>query len=61
MEDYREMYYTMVRASENAINILVDAQRKCEEMYLSAAEGEIPQAAEPAEDVQYEKTGTSDV
>ncbi len=38
MEDYKEMYYTMVRASEEAINILVEAQRKCEEMYLAMAE-----------------------
>ena len=32
MEDYKEMYETMVRASEKAMNLLIDAQRKCEEM-----------------------------
>lgn len=40
MEEYREMYYAMVRASEDAINILVKAQRRCEEMYLTAEETE---------------------
>lgn len=34
MTDYQEMYLTMVRASEKAIDILVEAQQKCEEMYL---------------------------
>lgn len=32
--DYQELYLTMVRASEKAIDILVEAQQKCEEMYL---------------------------
>lgn len=34
MPDYKEMYLTMVRASEKAIDTLVEAQRKCEELYL---------------------------
>lgn len=37
MPDYKEMYLTMVRASEDAIHTLVQAQRKCEELYLSAS------------------------
>ena len=36
--DYKEMYAKMVRASEAAINILIEAQRECEEMYLAATE-----------------------
>ena len=28
----------MVRASERAINILIEAQRECEELYLSGPE-----------------------
>ena len=40
MEDYKEMYETMVRASEKAMNLLIDAQRKCEEKYLAAEEEE---------------------
>ena len=35
MPDYKEMYLKMVRASERAINILIQAQQECEEMYLS--------------------------
>lgn len=33
--DYKEMYLKMVRASEQAIRILVEAQRECEELYMS--------------------------
>lgn len=36
--DYKEMYLTMCRASEKAIDLLVEAQQKCEEMYLSSEE-----------------------
>ena len=39
--DYKEMYLTMVRAAEDAINILIEAQRKCEQLYLDAAEPDI--------------------
>ena len=35
MSDYKEMYLKMVRASGKAINLLIEAQRECEEMYLS--------------------------
>lgn len=41
MPDYKEMYLTMVRASEGAINTLVEAQRKCEEVYISSPDPEI--------------------
>lgn len=33
--DYKEMYLKMVRASEQVIRILVEAQRECEELYMS--------------------------
>ena len=36
--NYKEMYMKMMRASEAAINILIEAQRECEEMYLEATE-----------------------
>lgn len=39
--DYKEMYLTMVRAAEKAINILVEAQQKSEELYLDAAKPNI--------------------
>lgn len=38
MPDFEEMYYKMVRASEKAIRIIIEAQRECEEMYISADE-----------------------
>ena len=41
MPDWKEMYLTLFRETEKAINILTDAQRRCEEMYISAPEPEI--------------------
>ncbi len=32
--DYKEMYFKMMRASEEAINVLIRAQQECEELYL---------------------------
>ena len=39
--DYKEMYQKMMRASEQAIRILVEAQRECEELYLSQLEPQL--------------------
>lgn len=36
MPDYREMYLTLFRATEQAIHTLIEAQRACEELYLKA-------------------------
>lgn len=41
MPDYQELYYKLFRASEEAINILIAAQRECEKLYISSAEPEI--------------------
>ncbi len=41
MPDYKKMYLTLFRASEEAINLLVKAQQDCEELYLSAPEPEV--------------------
>ena len=38
MPDYKEMYLKMVRATEQAMNILIKMQQECEEMYLCAEE-----------------------
>lgn len=35
MPDYKELYLKMMRASEQAIRILIEAQRECEERYLA--------------------------
>ena len=34
MPDYKEMYLKMFRAAERAENILIKAQRECENMYI---------------------------
>lgn len=34
-QTYREMYRVMAQAVENAVRILIDAQQKCEELYIS--------------------------
>lgn len=36
--DYKEMYLKMVRATEAAMNILIETQRECEEMYTGAVD-----------------------
>ena len=45
MADYKKMYLTMFNATEDAINALesvrqalINAQRECEELYISAPE-----------------------
>lgn len=38
MSDYKEMYLKLFRASEKAVNILIAAQRECEELYISQPE-----------------------
>lgn len=41
MPDYKEMYLTLFRATEQAINTLIEAQRECEELYISNPETEL--------------------
>lgn len=41
MPDYKEMYLTLFRATEQAINTLITAQRQCEELYLDAPAGDL--------------------
>lgn len=38
--DYEKLYHIMMNASEDAMRILIEAQRKCEELYLEAGEAE---------------------
>ena len=33
--NYKELYFELFRATERAIRILIDAQQRCEETYLS--------------------------
>ncbi len=41
MPDYKKMYLTLVKASEEAIELLIAAQRECEELYISGQEPNI--------------------
>lgn len=41
MSNYKEMYLTLFRATEQAINTLNEAQRACEELYISEPETEL--------------------
>ncbi len=38
MPDYRELYLTLMREVEKSIEILINAQRKCEDMYINSEE-----------------------
>lgn len=49
MADYRAMYLHLMRKAEKAIQILIAAQRECEELYLNAPEPE----SEPLPDPQH--------
>ncbi|MEE0929281.1 MAG: hypothetical protein UIG59_08835 [Acutalibacteraceae bacterium] len=40
MADYKQMYLTLLDATEKAINELVSAQRACEELYVLSTEEE---------------------
>ena len=47
MADYKQMYLTLLDATEKAINELVSAQRACEEIYIhSIGEEEKEQMSE---------------
>ena len=41
MPDYKEMYLTLFRATEQAVNLLIAAQRECEEQYMRHPEPEL--------------------
>lgn len=55
MPDYKEMYLTLMGATENAIKALILAQRKAEEIYISEPEPDmrlfvLPEKKEPNEE-----------
>ena len=49
MADWKEMYLTMVRATEKAMRILEAAQLECEEMYMRDGDGEDETPSEESE------------
>ena len=38
MADYKQMYMKLMDAAESAMNILIAAQRQCEEIYIETEE-----------------------
>ena len=36
MADYKQMYLTLLDATEKAMAILIESQKKCEEIYISS-------------------------
>lgn len=40
MPDYKQMYLTLLDATEKAINELISAQRACEEQYILSSQEE---------------------
>ncbi len=40
MADYKQMYLTLLDATEKAINELISAQRACEELFVLSEEEE---------------------
>ena len=57
MPDYKEMYLHLFRATEQAVNILIDAQRACEELYMSAPQEELVILPEHRETETEERSG----
>lgn len=41
MADYKEMYFTLFRSCEKAVNMLTLVQQECEELYLSCPEPDL--------------------
>lgn len=41
MPNYKEMYLTLFRASEKAVNIIIEAQKEVEELYINSPKPEI--------------------
>ncbi|MEE0927627.1 MAG: hypothetical protein UIG59_00425 [Acutalibacteraceae bacterium] len=44
MPDYKQMYLTLLDATEKAISQLVSAQRACEELYVLSCEADEKQS-----------------
>jgi hypothetical protein len=55
MPDYKEMYLKLFRASEEAVNLLIAAQRECEELYMNAPDPELKILTLPENDGEVKK------
>lgn len=52
------MYLKLFRATEEAVNLLIDAQQTCEELFISAPEPELKVLALPQRDGETKKDGS---
>lgn len=41
MTDFKEMYFRLFHGTEQAINMLIETQRNCEELYISPSRPEL--------------------
>ena len=48
MPNYKELYLHMMRETEKAIRILIEAQQVCEELYLQSGDEPQSSGADPA-------------
>ena len=55
MPDYKKMYLRLFHASEEAVNLLIAAQRECEELYVNAPEPELKVITKPVDEAKDEK------
>ncbi len=49
MPDYKVLYHTLLHATEDALNLLIAAQRECEERYLAAEDETTEKSADGTE------------
>lgn len=47
MPNYQDMYFRLFRATEQAIHILIEAQRESEEIYISSPEPQLTELPRP--------------
>ena len=50
--DWKELYLTLFRSSEQAIQLLIQAQQACEEAVLAAGDGRSPQKSKRGCNIQ---------
>lgn len=60
MTDYRDMYFRMFKATEEAIRLLVKVQQECEELYLRGSDGFEKQVELPLKIYEIQEEEVSD-
>ena len=41
MPNYKDMYFTLMRETSKALDLLIDAQKACEELYINSDDAEL--------------------